>query len=61
MAIYTYICTILVPKRCMRPIPSAFTPRKLVHTALSLHSYGAAPPKFYAEGCTANPATQTRR
>ena len=29
---FAHICTILVNKRCMRPLHSAFTPRKLVHT-----------------------------
>ena len=35
MAIYTHICAILAPKRCMKPIHSVFTPRKLVHATLS--------------------------
>ena len=60
MAIYTHICTIWVSERCARPIHSAFTPRKLVPTAPSWHSYGIAPPSFPEEGCSANPATLTR-
>ena len=31
----TYICTILVPERCARPLHSAFTSWKLVHTTPS--------------------------
>ena len=29
MAIYTHICILLAPKRCMRFIPSMLTPKKL--------------------------------
>ena len=34
IAIYTYICTILVPKRRATPIHSTFTARKLVRAIL---------------------------
>ena len=34
IAIYTHICTILVPKRCATPIHSTFTARKLVRATL---------------------------
>ena len=61
IAIYTHICSIQMLKRCPRPLYSAFTPRKLVCATPSWHSYGAAPPNFYAEGCSSNPATRTCR
>ena len=32
IAIYTHICTILLPERCARPIYSTFTAKKLVCT-----------------------------
>ena len=32
IAIYAYICRIYALKRCARPLPNAFTPRKLVYT-----------------------------
>ena len=61
MAIYTHTCIYLVPKRCVRPLHSTFTPKKLVCATPIQYSYSTAPPNFHAEGCSAIPATQTFR
>ena len=58
MAIYTYICSYLGTQEVYKTsLHSAFIPRKLVCTTPSWYSYGAAPPNFHAEGCSASSAT----
>ena len=57
MAIYNHIYSKQAPKRFARHFYSAFTPRKLVCAEPSWHSYSAALPNIYTQGCISSLAT----
>ena len=57
IAKYTHKCSLNAPERCSQHLHSAFTPKKLVCTTLSWHSYSVVLLNFYAKDCSSSPST----
>ena len=66
MAAYGHICTHFMHHFGAQEVHETYsqcihTQEASVHATPSLHSYGAAPPNFYAEGYSTNPGTWNTR